>query len=722
MSMLFKLSRREALKLFGLSAGALVIGGASRVFDARSHALNLYVSINADETVSILCQRSEMGQNVRAGIPLVIAEELEVEWRNVRVVQADGDVKFGDQNTDGSVSIQNNWMTAREMGAAAKAMLISAGATQMKCSDRDCKAESGFVINTKTGQKKSYGSLAAQASLETVPKTIKLKPENEFKLIGKPLPSPDLRDFTQGKAIYGIDVVLPNMLVASIERSPALGGTVKSVDATKALKIPGVKQVVKLAAQPQSVNTKASIAVLATNTYAALKGREALIIEWDLSKANKTSQSDRLADLKAAIEADGKIGRNDGDVKSVTPVSKHVADYYCPFLAHASMETPCATAQVTSNRCEIWAPSQDPQRLRTAAAKFLGIDESHVTVHVTFLGGGFGRKSQPDFAIEAVALAREVGKPVKVVFSREDDIKHDFYHADSLQRLTAGLDANGYPISWELKTAFPTCGSVFDVGAKDAADWELNFGATNMPYDIPHVRVEHCGVDAPVKVGWLRSVNNLFHAFAANVFIDELADKANVDPIEYRLALLKRPRILENDIIEKSASLKQDTTRLAAIIRRVADAAEWQKPAPANVFKGFASHYSFYSYVAAVAWVSVSDDGEIQVKRVDIGIDCGRMINPGTVTAQMEGAVVFGVSAALMGNITLEEGRVQQSNFHDYRVLRMPECPEIHVHLTQSTAAPSGVGEPGVPPIAPAIANAVFKATKKRLRNLPLSL
>jgi isoquinoline 1-oxidoreductase beta subunit len=722
MSSILLLSRREAIKLFGLTAGALVLGGAKATLRSDSRALNLYVSINHDDTVTITCQRTEMGQGVRTSIPMLIADELEVDWKNVRVIQADGNVKYGDQNTDGSTSIQNNWMAAREMGATAKAMLISAAAVQFKCSDSDCRAKSGFVTNTKTGQKKSYAELAPGAATLSIPKNVKLKPESEFKLVGHPLPSPDLHNIVTGKAQYGIDVVVPNMLIASIERSRAIGGRVKSFDASQALKVPGVKAVYKLDAQPTANNTEAGVAVLATNTFAALKGREALKIEWDLTGAQKSSNDARLKELQASISQDGKVWRNDGDVKSSTTNSTHTADYYCPYLAHAPMEPPCATAHVTKTGCEIWAPVQDPQRVRTAAAKLLGIKEEQVTVHVTLLGGGFGRKSQHDFVIEAILLAKEAGLPVKVIFSREDDIRHGFFHADSLQQLTAGLDPSGLPISWKHKTAFPTCGLVFNAAATEAHDWELNQGPTNLPFDIPNVRVENCPISSPIKVGWLRSVNNIFHSFAINVFVDELAEKAKMDPVDYYLKLLGKPRLLENDTLEKKAAFKQDTARISACIKKVAEASQWYSPAPDGIFKGFASHHSFHTYAAAVAWVSVTASGEIQVKRIDLAVDCGRMINPGTVKAQMEGAVVFGTSAALFGQISLENGQVQQSNFHDYRVLRMNECPEIHIHLTESTQPPTGVGEPGVPPIAPAIANAVFRATKKRLRNLPLSL
>jgi len=398
--------------------------------------------------------------------------------------------------------------------------------------------------------------------------------------------------------------------------------------------------------------------------------------------------------------------RNEGDIKLAT-ASSYTAEFYAPLLAHASMEPPCAVAHVTAKGCEIWAAIQNPQRLRTAAAEYLKIDEKRVTVHVTLLGGGFGRKSQPDFGIEAVALSKKTGKPVKVLFTREDDIKHDFYHADSYQEIKVGIGADGMPVTWHHKTAFPTFMTVFNADAKELLVEELNMGAGNLPYDIPNIKVEGFCVPSPVKIGWLRSVDNVFHAFAVNSVIDELAHRANIDPVDYRLKLLKKNAFME---------------RLADVIRRVAAQAEWNKPLAQGLFRGFASHDSFSSYVAAAVTLAV-EGTDVQIKRIDIGIDCGFIVNPDVVKAQMEGATIFGMSLALQQQITLKKGIVEQSNFHDYPVVRMPECPEIHVYLAnRAKDPPTGVGEPGVPPIAPAIAAAVFRATGQRLRTLPLRL
>jgi len=724
MSSVFSLSRRQAIKLFGLSAGALVIGSrSSSAQDTGStlHRLNNFVAIHEDNTVEIICQRSDMGQGVRTTFAMVIADELDVEWKQVRVVQADGDEKYGNQDTDGSFSIRVFWEGARQMGATARAMLISAAALDWKVKEEDCTARGGFVTHAQSGQKRSYGSLAAKAALLKPPKLPKLKSESEFKYIGKKCKSFDCDDIVTGKAIYGIDIDIPAMLYASIERSPAIGGKVGKVNDAAALKVPGVKAVVKLDAQPADINTPAGVAVIATNTWAALKGREKLVVGWDLSGANKDSDADRIRDLKAGFQLPAKVIRNDGNIATAKVASTYKTDFYAPYLAHATMEAPCATAHVTAKGCEIWAATQHPQRLRKSAAKVLGIDEKHVAVHVTLLGGGFGRKSQPDFGIEAVMLSQKVKKPVKVLFTREDDIRHDFYHADSYQEIEVGLDDKGMPITWHHKTAFPTYMTVFDPNAKEQSDPELDMGATNIIYDIPNIKVEGFCVKSPVKVGWFRSVKNIFHAFAVNTVIDELAERARVDPVAYRLKLLERKRVLSNEHWDKDTPIKQETERMANLIRKVAAQANWDKATEKGVYRGFASHYSFLTYTAAAITIAVDGSG-IKVKRVDIGIDCGYAVNPDVIVAQMQGSAIYGMSLALHQQINLKDGAVQQSNFHDYPVVRMPECPEIHVYVAQNHHYASGVGEPGVPPIAPAIAAAIYKATGKRLHNLPLRL
>ncbi|MEK7692371.1 MAG: molybdopterin cofactor-binding domain-containing protein [Bdellovibrionota bacterium] len=460
--------------------------------------------------------------------------------------------------------------------------------------------------------------------------------------------------------------------------------------------------------------------VVARHTWAALQGRRKLKIVWDLPE-NPEGSPELNAKLEAALDREGKSYRSEGDIEAAlaSAPTKLTARYRTPFLVHAPMEPPACTALVTDTGCEIWAPTQNPQRARSEAAKTLGLSESKVTVHVTLLGGGFGRKSQPDFVLEAVAIAAELkGKPVKLTWTREDEIRHGFYHAESAHRLDAGIDVAGKLVAWRHRSAFPTIQSLFTTLNLNPGDFEMKMGATTLPYAIPNLSVEGVSEPSEVRIAWLRAVCNLFHSFAINSFLDEIAHAKAVSPVDLRLQLLKPHGILPSDA---KSDFPLDTGRMARVIEKVATASEFSRPRKKGMGVGFASHFSFFSYVAAAVEAQVVE-GNIQVTAIDCSIDCGRMVNPDTVRAQMEGAMVFGLSLALHGKITLDKGVVRQSGFHDYPLLRMAEMPKIRVHLIESEAHPAGVGEPGVPPVAPALANAVFAATGKRLRELPLRL
>ena len=679
---------------------------------APSHPTNAFVWVPTKGKIQVFCHRSEMGQGVRTAIPMLIAEELYVSMSQVEIILAKGDPKYGDQNTDGSKSISRYYKNLRQMGASAREMLVQAAANRWKVKAQECEVKDGVITHAASKRKVTYGEVAEDASKLTVPKDPALREYKDFKIIGKATPGKDLSPILEGKAPFGMDIALPNMLYGCAQRSPIPGGSIKKVDDSAALKIGGVKKVIKLPAMGASRNTNASVCVLADNTWSAIRGKQALKVEWELPKhPHKTSKA-----LKEAMQKSLKQGttdfRSDGDTKAALAKkdAKLIrANYYAPFLAHAPMEPPVCTAWVKDGSCEVWAPCQDPIRARRSVANMLEIDAEKVTFHVTFLGGGFGRKSQPDFILETVAAAKEAGVPVKLTWTREDEIKHGFYHAESYQQFAAALGSDGLPRAWHHQSVFPTLLTVYAPTANQPSRIESGMGATNMPYKIPNVLVEVGRINAPVRIGWFRSVCNLFHAFGINSFLDELAAEAKVDPIEYRLKLLGKP----------GSSQGTDTKRMAAVINKTKEAFGWDKALPKGHGKGFANHFSFSSYVAVAVEASVTK-GRAKIHRAVITIDCGLAVNPDGVKAQMEGSVVFGLSAALYGKITFNEKGVEQGNFDDYRMLRMEEMPKVEVHIINGNPnSPAGVGEPGVPPIPSAVAAALYMVTKKRMRELP---
>jgi len=699
----------------------------------------VFLSIGEDGKVSIVCHRSEMGQGVRTSLPMVVADELEADWAQVLVVQAPGDeIRYGNQNTDGSRSVRHFFEPMRRVGASARTMLEAAAAARWDVPVSEVQARNHAVVHVPSGKSLGYGALAKDASRLPVPApaSLKLKDPAQFRYIGKnSTRNIDGRAIATGRAQYGIDVRLDGMLYAVIARPPVFGGKLASVDATQAMKVPGVIKVVELAGSPAPAmfHPLGGVAVIASNTWSAIKGREALKLRWDDGpNASYESGAFRAAMEKAASQP-GKVVRNQGDTMAALagPGKRVTAQYYLPHIAHATMEPPVATARAAGGKCEVWASVQAPQATRETVAGHLGLKPEDVTVHVTLLGGGFGRKSKPDFAAEAALLSKAMGgKPVKVTWTRDDDLHHDYFHTVSVEHMEAMLGADGRAQAWLHRTAASTITSTFVAGAKNEAAFELGMSAVNMPFDIPNVRVENPEVEAHTRIGWFRSVSNIPHAFAVQSFAAELATAAGRDHRDYLLALLGPDRRIDptqlSDAWNYGESPQQyplDTGRLRGVIELATREAGWGRKLPKGHGLGLAVCYSFVTYVAAVIEVVVGDDGGISIPRIDMAVDCGAQVNPDRIRSQVEGACIMGISLATTGEITFKDGRAQQDNFHQYEVMRAPSAPrQIHVHLVPGKfdAPLGGVGEPAVPTIAPALCNAIFAATGKRIRALPV--
>jgi isoquinoline 1-oxidoreductase beta subunit len=699
----------------------------------------VFVSIANDGTVTIVCHRSEMGQGVRTGIPLILADELEADWARVKIAQAPGDeAKYGNQDTDGSRSTRHFMKPMRECGAAARTMLEAAAAKRWGVAPSEVQAQNHEVIHKASGRKLGYGELAADAATMPVPALtdLKLKDPSQFRYIGKETPIVDGFDISTGRAMYGMDTLLPGMKFAVVARPPVYGGKVKSVDTTEAMKVAGVEKIVQIpGTPPPSVFMPlGGVAVIANNTWAAMKGREALKIEWDDGPNRAYDSKAYEAQLRETAHKPGHVVRKEGDFeRAYANAAKRIeAEYYVPHLAHATMEPPAAAARIADGKCEVWTCVQSPQAARDLVAKTLGLSEDKVTVNVTLLGGGFGRKSKPDYAVEAAILSKEMGgAPVKVVWTREDDIHNGFYHTVSVERIEAGLDASGKPVAWRHRSVAPSIGSLFGPDKKQQLGLELGMGLTDVPFDVANMLLEEGEAAAMTRIGWFRSVSNIQRAFAIQSFVAELAEAMGKDQKEALLAMIGPDRIVDPrktvsdfwNYGEDTDLYKIDTGRLRRVVELVAERAEWGRKVPKGHGLGIAAHRSFVSYIATVVEVAVDDKGEITVPRVDTAIDCGAWVNPDRIRAQIEGAAVMGLSLAKKSEISYKNGRVEQSNFDDYEVARIDESPrETHVHIVPANfALPlGGVGEPGVPPFAPALANAIYAATGKRIRRLPI--
>jgi isoquinoline 1-oxidoreductase beta subunit len=748
MSPVINVSRRGFL--VGLAgAGALILGaqtvpkllwakksseGSTHADEATLHP-NLFVGIDTDGTVYIVAHRSEMGTVIRTSLPLVVADELDADWKRVKIEQAIGDARYGDQNTDGSHSVRSFLEVMREAGAAARLMLIRAAAQRWGTPDSECRTDLHTVVHTPTGRRLGYGELASAASKLPVPRKeeLPLKPPGSWRYIGKGMASYDLTDMVTGKALYGMDARVAGMVYASIEHPPVFGGTVKSYDEKAPLKVTGVRQIVPIDPfkPPAAFQPLGGVAVIADNTWAAFQGRKSLNVVWD-NGPNESYDSDQYKkELQETARKPGKSVRNEGDVESAFAKGGKTfeADYYVPLLAHATMEPLVALAEFKDGKVTAWAPTQNPQAVQDIVAKELGIPKDHVICHVTLLGGGFGRKSKPDYVAEAAVLSKKVGRPVKVVWTREDDIKFDYYNTVAAMYMKAALDPKGRPTAWLQRSVFPPITSIFDVNAVYGDPGHLQQGWTDVPYAIPNLRVENGPARAHVRIGWLRSVANIYHGFAIQSFTDELAHRAGRDPVDYLLDLIGPARKLDfthTEYPNYGASLETypwETGRLHRVTEMVAEKAEWGKrKLGKGAGLGIAAHRSFLTYVATVVEVEVNDQGEVRIPRVDTVLDAGFIVNPEATRAQFEGAAVFGASIVRSGEITAKNGVIQQSNFNDYPVARINEAPyQTNVHIVESSAPPAGVGEPGVPPFVAAFTNAIFAATGKRIRELPLS-
>ncbi|KTC33642.1 MAG: molybdopterin cofactor-binding domain-containing protein [Pseudomonas sp.] len=747
------LSRRGFLKGVG-ATGALVLAASwgwqdafaeDKPFgaDGMPHGWiddpKVYVSIDADGSVTVICNRSEMGQGVRTSLSMVVADELEADWALVKVRQAPGDeVRYGNQDTDGSRSMRHWYEPMRRCGAAARAMLEQAAAAQWQVPLAECRAQLHKVIHQPSGRELGYGALAAAAGALAVPArdSLRLKPASEFRYIGKEATRAiDGQDIVSGRAVYGADVHFEGMLFAAVARPRVYGGKLRSVDDSAALKVPGVIKVIPIEGRPlpSEFQPLGGVAVVASNTWAAIKGRDALKIEWDDGVNAGYNSVEYRKELEAAAHKPGKVVRNTGNLEEALGRADESleATYYLPHLAQAPMEPMVAVARFQDGRCEAWAPSQAPQVTRERIAERLGIGFDQVTVNVTLLGGGFGRKSKPDFIIEAAILAKAFpGKAVRVQWTREDDIHNSYFHTVSAEYLKAGLNKDGMPAAWLHRTVAPSITALFAPGMTHEGAFELGMGFTNMAYAIPNVRLENPEAAAHTRVGWYRSVSNIPHGFAIQSFVDELAHKAGEDPLKYQLRLLGPDRQIDPRTLSEEWNYGEsperypiDTGRLRNVLETAAKAAGWGRKLPKGRGLGLAVHYSFVTYVAAVIEVEVKGDGTLVVHKADIAVDCGPQINPERIRSQFEGACVMGLGNAVLGEISFKDGKVQQDNFHMYEVARMSLAPkEVQVHLvTPPGEVPlGGVGEPGVPPIAPALCNAIFAATGKRIRNLPV--
>jgi isoquinoline 1-oxidoreductase beta subunit len=732
-----QVSRRDFLKtggvfvvgvsLFGCGDGK--IPGPTEVVSNEPWSPDVFVSFSADGTVHIISHRSEMGQGIRTGLPAIVADEMEADWSRVVVEQALGDARYGNQNTDGSWSVRGFMQRMREAGATVRLMLEQSAAGQWGVDAGECKAQLHTVVHQPSGRALDFRDLVAGAAQLPVPglELLELKSPDQFRYIGKELAIVDMHDMTHGSANYGADTRLPGMKYAAIARPPVVFGKLKSFESEETLALAGVERVIEIPSPEAPAMFKAlgGVAVIAGNSWAALRGRELLSLEWEDGVNGDYDSTAYAAALRESVRQPGTAKRDEGNIDEAMAAAAQTleAEYFAPHLAHAPMEPPSAVASVSAELCEIWAPTQDPQSLIPMAEKITGLKPEQIRINVTLLGGAFGRKSKCDFIEEAVILSKEVGAPVMVLWSREDDIRHDYYHSVSAQHLAASLDENGAVTGWRHRVAYPSIMSTFDAAIKEAVAFETGLGALNVPFSIPNLRVETAPAESKVRIGWLRSVCNIFQSFAVNSFVDEIAHARGVDPLENLLELLYPDRLLDfEDIgLKPTENYPFETARLRQVTELVARKAGWGRDdLPLGQGLGIAAHYSFHSYVAAVARVAVEHDGSWSVPRVDIAIDCGQYVNPDRVRAQQEGSVVFGLSLARDSEITASGGRIQQGNFNDYKVLRIGMTPDTRVHLVESTAPPAGVGEPGVPPIAPALANALHEVTGKRYRNLPL--
>jgi isoquinoline 1-oxidoreductase beta subunit len=704
-------SRRVFLQAGAAAGGGLLLSLSlpfpnqnAEAAAAAGFAPNAFIRIGSDGQIVLTMPYVEMGQGTYTSIPMLIAEELEVELKQVRLEHAPPNEKLygnpllgGIQATGNSNAVRAAWQPLRQAGAIARIMLVSAAAKRWNVDAASCRAQSGEVLHPPTGRRATYGELAADAARVPVPENVALKRQQDFKLIGTPAKRLDTPAKVNGTAVYGIDVRPPGVKIATLAQSPVFGGHVKRVDDAAAKAVKGVRQIVRL---------DDAVAVVADHMGAAKKGLAALKIEWDDGPNAKLTTDTVAGELEQATGKSGAVAQNIGDVDwaMASAVTKVEATYHLPFLAHATMEPMNCTVHVRTDGCEIWVGSQAVARVQAAVAKTAGLPLDKVVVHNHLIGGGFGRRLEADGAARAVQIAQQVDGPVKVVWTREEDIQHDMYRPYWFDRLSAGLDAKGMPVAWHNRFAGSSVASRWaSAWFKNGLDPDSTEGAIDLVYALPNMHVEYVRVEPPgIPTAFWRSVGPSHNVFVTESFIDELAAAAKQDPVAYRLALLDK------------------TPRAKAVLELAAEKAGWGQPLPERVGRGVSLQFVFATYMAQVAEVEVSKDGAVRVRRVVCAVDCGTVVNPDTVRAQIQSAIVFGITAALHGQITLKDGRVEQTNFDTYQMLRMNEAPATEVHIVASSEPPGGMGECGTSAIVPAVANAIFAATGKRLRKMPV--
>ncbi|MBV8070493.1 MAG: xanthine dehydrogenase family protein molybdopterin-binding subunit [Acidobacteriaceae bacterium] len=729
MSVTGTLSRRTLIKT-GLQGSA--VAGAALVigFDVAARAqepekkvainpLKAWLRVDQNGKITLIYSKSEMGQGVSTSLPMILADALGVDWKDIRVEHGELDPALGDQGTGGSGSVADMWLPLRQAGAAAREMLIGAAAQRWNVSPETCTAKGGAVWHGD--EKLSYAELVPAAAQLPVPAfdKVRLKSPDEFEYIGKSLPRTDIPSKVDGSAVFGLDVRVPGMVYAVVARCPVFGGKVKKLDASEAKALKGVIDVFEIPAVAEGVHSAGGVVVVAETTYIAMEGRKLLAIEWDNGPGAAESSETLRRQFRKLVDSSMKVVLNQGNteqaISNAPPEKKIEVDYELPFQAHAAMEPLNCTMHIQSDRAEAWAASQSPNLVQGVIQTLTGLPPEKIQVHTTFMGGAFGRRYQWDFPTEAAQIAKRVNKPVQLVWSREDDMMHDFYRPASYHRMSGALDADGNITGWRHKYTSTSIAEMFDPKASPESS-EVGL-TTQIPYLTKSYRLEYLPAKSVVPRAWWRSVEASVIGFVMESFIDELARAGKVDPYEFRLRLIGGPREVNDALNPKERPL--ETARLKGVLQLAADKGDWGKTLPAGQGRGIACHYSFHTYVANLVEVAVNK-GAVKVNRVVSAVDLGTAVNPNGIHAQIESAIIYGLTAALKSQITIQGGRVEQSNFNKFTTLSMKETPKIEVYIVPSTAAPTGIGEPALPPTAPALTNAIFAATGKRIRRLPI--
>jgi len=700
------LSRREFVAA-GVAAGAgLVIGfylPHKSGSQSETFSPNAYLRITPDNKVTIVVARSEMGQGVRTALPMILAEELEADWKNISIEQAGASTLYGDQTTGGSASIRTTWDPMRKAGAAAREMLISAAALTWGVPRSACTAESSRVKHAATSRSLSYGELASKAATLPIPTDVPLKQSKDYKIVGQRLARIDSPAKVKGEAVFGIDFRLPEMKFAVLSRCPTIGGKVSAIDDKESKKVSGVSFVGKI--------NDASVAVVADSVWGAMEGRRVLNVTWDDGPNKELNTATITASLKQAASKKSANLFVAGDPTKAQ--GRHIsAEYELPFMAHAPMEPGNCTAHYSGTKCELWAPTQVPQDCRDSVATAIGLDPDQVKVNVTLMGGGFGRRLEHDYAVEAALVSKAINAPVKVVWTREDDMRFSTYRPASLHQLNATLDGSGMPVALTHRIISPSISGQKGQPTPNGVDPDLPDEAGPV-YGLPNYSIDYVLAETPVPLGWMRSVYALQAAFALESFIDELAIAGGKDPLQYRLKMLAKDQDLQY------FTTTWHTVRMRGVLQLAAEKSGWDKPLPPGHYRGVACFGCFSSYMAEVVEITMEHD-QPRVHRVVAAVDCGQIVNPAILEQQIQGGVVYGLGNALRAKITIEKGRVVQGNFDDYAPLRMEETPAVEVYAVPSAESPTGIGEPSVPPVAPALCNAIYAATKKRIRALPI--